>query len=137
MISQYVLKCLHLFLVVIPLFILLQLSILYEGDHLPEWNHIRVYPRTGGSYDMHHLNPLITPMCYPLMWPHGQPGWNHEIPLRRVEGHGGESREFVSRLEYAAFYIHDRANRSNHQHRLGKLFQQQHTDFFLQAEAGK
>jgi Helitron helicase-like domain at N-terminus len=66
-------------------------------------------------------SPLYQPLYYVLLFPHGESGWHPEIPL--VDTNNGK-QEYVTRMEYYAYYIHYRLTHPSTLFLCKKLFHQ-------------
>uniref|UniRef100_UPI00358FB219 uncharacterized protein n=1 Tax=Myxine glutinosa TaxID=7769 RepID=UPI00358FB219 len=84
---------------------------------------------------LHNLSPLsshIDPMTYPILFPHGEPGWMINMPHQRQTA----VRNKVTHREFYAYRLAIR-NEFSTIHSSGKLFQQYVVDGYCKAEANR
>jgi len=102
-----------------------------EGEP-PSHRHVVIYHRQGGPKLLSTLSPHCDPMLYPLLFPYGEPGWDHQLchngPRRQ------RSRQRLTMLQYACFRLAVRGDFS-HIHSSKKLFQQYIVDMYTRVES--
>ena len=57
-----------------------------------------IYPRNAPLRRIPYTSSNIDPMCYPILFPTGDPGWNWN--MSHVEEHATERRNHVTQLQY-------------------------------------
>src|SRR5258705_13280221 len=92
---------------------------------------ICIHPKFGYHERISILSPNCDPMTYPLLFPHGDKGWQDNIPLE-----GGRQRQRVTHLQ---FYSSRMTTRRTFTPILygGKLFQQYAVDAYCKIEANR
>ena len=71
------------------------------------------------------------PMCYPLLFPYGEPGFNKDAQHAKITA----KRNRLTLNEYASFRICIRSNNQNLLFRSGQLFQQYVVNMFVNIES--
>lgn len=102
-----------------------------EGEP-PTHRHVVVYHKQSGPKLLSVMSPHCDPMLYPLLFPYGEPGWDHQMT------HNGPRRqrvrEHLTMLQYACYRLAVRIGFS-HLHSSKKLFQQYIVDMYTRVEA--
>ncbi|XP_065322694.1 uncharacterized protein LOC135929885 [Gordionus sp. m RMFG-2023] len=95
---------------------------------------IKVYPRSNGNnlVILNVLSPNLDPMVYPVLFPHGDPGWQ---PNMIAEGFENSGRSKISMLQFKIARLAVRQNIFNPLLNAGRLTQQYIVDSYLQVEA--
>lgn len=102
-----------------------------EDGAPPIHRDIVIYPRDRPAERISYLSCHLDPMCYPLLFPHGDPGWHNgmfHVPERRTATR--------NRLTMQQFYSFRLAIREEFSpiHTSGKLFQQYAVDAYVKTE---
>ena len=82
------------------------------------------------------IHPALMSLQYPLLFPHGDPGFHPGIMLKQIDGHP-TGRDKVSMLEYYAYYMHYRRGEPNPALCCGRLSQQYEVNCYSCVEANK
>lgn len=101
-----------------------------EGEP-PFERDFQVYPK-GTDHQLvpiHILSPHLDPMVYPLLFPHGEPGWQ---PNMTAEGYHNRQRSSITMLQFKIYLLAVRRGVFNAIHHAGKLAQQYIVDSYLQ-----
>ena len=100
-----------------------EIGAVFVGDNggPPTNIDIRVYHRSGRLERITSDNPHCDPMCYPLLFPRGELGW--EYGIGHSDGKGTLKRTAVTKREMAAFRLMERGA-FNPELMAGKLTQQ-------------
>ena len=69
----------------------------------PASRDITIYPRNAPLRRIPYTLSNIDPMCYPILFPTGDPGWNWNMP--HVQEHATERRNHVTQLQYYYYRI--------------------------------
>ncbi|XP_065318568.1 uncharacterized protein LOC135926571 [Gordionus sp. m RMFG-2023] len=95
---------------------------------------IKVYPRSNGNnlVILNVLSPNLDLMVYPVLFPHGDPGWQ---PNMIAEGFENSGRSKISMLQFKIARLAVRQNIFNPLLNSGRLTQQYIVDSYLQVEA--
>ncbi|KAF1766983.1 hypothetical protein GCK72_006941 [Caenorhabditis remanei] len=108
-----------------------EVAVVYVGDsdEIPGKRGTTVYQRSGNINSIALIDPNCDPMCYPLLFPTGQFGWNPEISYTKQRG----KRNRVTMREFYAYNLHVRTSFSP-LFRSRKLFQQYVVDVWTRTE---
>lgn len=101
-----------------------------EGN-IPSRMSVAVYPRSEKMQyiDIRDINN--EPMCYPLLFPYGEAGFNKDAQHTKVTS----TRNRITLTEHAAFRICIKNNNLNLLFRAGPLFQQYVVNLFVNIES--
>ena len=92
------------------------------------------YP-TAKIIDIHRLSDIADPLCYPLLFPHGEAGWNCNMKISNI---GGQKRTKLSRREYITYkFLSIRNSNSLLCVHFGKLFQRFIVDAYVKVEGDR
>lgn len=93
-----------------------------------------VYSRNIGIRKLPYLNPHVDPMCYPLLFPCGDPGWKPGMNHNSI--FSTEKRHVTTQLQ---FYTYRLAVRDGFSiiHSGGQLFQQYIVDSYVKVEGSR
>ena len=108
-----------------------EVAAIFVGDDgaPPTSRDIVIYPRDQPLQKIDFSHPFNDPMTYPLIFPHGDFGWNTDMRYHQNQGR----RTRVSMLEYYKYRLAIRPGFSA-LHRAGKLFQQFLVDAYTKVE---
>ena len=111
-----------------------EVAAIFIGDDgaPPTSRDIVVYPRGQPLHKIDFSHPFNDPMTYPLIFPHGDFGWNTNMLYQNQDQNQG-GRKRVSMLEYYKYRLAIRPGFSA-LHRAGKLFQQYLVDAYTKVE---
>ncbi|XP_053200752.1 uncharacterized protein LOC128385852 [Panonychus citri] len=102
----------------------------------PNNRSLRVYPKsTNGCNHVPYLSPHLDPMAYPLLWPHGESGWQSCIlhnPSRATS-----IRNKVTVREFNCSRLFERSDWFNAVVHSGKLTQQVIVDYYCRHESSR
>ncbi|KAM0909951.1 hypothetical protein ACQ4PT_014477 [Festuca glaucescens] len=116
-----------------------ELAALIVGDFSAE-NYRRdiiVDSKLKGLHHVPSLHPAFMSLQYPLLFPHGDRGFQLGIPHRDIQPGCTEGRTTVSMQEYYCFCCHYRQNQYNPFLCCGKLSAQSQVDSFACVEEGR
>ena len=58
--------------------------------------------KDGPLHRISQLHPLYIPLCYPLLYPHGEQGWHPNMPLNETEA--GRQRSCNGKITQTLYY---------------------------------
>jgi len=130
-------------------------AIIMEGDgtELRQGRDIIIQTHGNRLQRVSELHSSFLPLRFPLLHPHGEPGWHPDIPFStsisagnasHINGHnpdtpstqrgkGGSTR--VSQAQWYSYYLHERPEQFSLLHHAGELLQEFIVDAWAQTEA--
>ncbi|XP_065210885.1 uncharacterized protein LOC135840629 [Planococcus citri] len=108
-----------------------------NNDGAPPFQRdIRIYPKSENNNEFININILscnLDPMCYTLMFPYGEPGW--EPNMLSVIQNDDEKEKHITMLQYKKSKLAITRKQQNPLLNYGKLLQQYVVDSYVQVEA--
>jgi hypothetical protein len=102
-----------------------------ENGEPPVDRDMVIYPKKEERSFIKSLSANCDPMVYPILFPHGEPGW--KPGMAHVESRSTEKRNKITLLQFYSYKLSVRAA-FNQLHSAGKLFQQYVVDAYVKTE---
>ncbi|XP_065217552.1 uncharacterized protein LOC135843544 [Planococcus citri] len=110
-----------------------------NNDGAPPFQRdIRIYPKSENNDTFININSFscnLDPMCYTLMFPYGEPGWEPNM-LSNIQN-DDEKEKHITMLQYKKSKLSITTQQQNPLLNYGKLLQQYVVDSYVQVEANR
>jgi hypothetical protein len=107
-------------------------AVFRDKDGLPPKGlQVAIYPRKSHRQLLNICDPNVDPMCFPLLFPYGETGYDYKIKHNRST----VERNKTTLKEFYKYRLHRKSNDLNLTFRCGKLFQEYVVHAWIKTES--